>query len=79
MDQACEAKQCGGEGNGRGGTYECGLCSTEEVCGVLENFQCAPLQPPCTAASSCEELGWACGIAFDECGNTFRWRWWWCR
>lgn len=71
MEDACAGKQCGGEGDGRGGTYECGMCGTDEVCGILENFQCAPVRPPCTPASSCAELGWECGIAFDECGNTF--------
>lgn len=71
MADACAGKQCGSEGNGRGGSYDCGQCAEDEICGVLENFQCAPLRPPCTAASSCAELGWECGIAFDECGNTF--------
>jgi hypothetical protein len=71
MQDACADKQCGGEGNGRGDSYDCGQCSSDQVCGILQNFQCAPLHPPCTPASSCADLGWECGIAFDDCGNTF--------
>ncbi|HEY3497854.1 MAG TPA: hypothetical protein VGK73_24315, partial [Polyangiaceae bacterium] len=36
-------------------------------------FQCdAPEQPTCTpTATTCAGLGWACGTAIDNCGNTY--------
>lgn len=129
-DEACAGKQCGFEGDGCGGTYECGTCEDGEVCGSEVPFECGPdtggpttcqakiescesvgaecgiigdgcggtidcneelggcpdgtfcgaqqpyrcdepPQPNCTAASSCAELGWECGMAVDECGNVF--------
>lgn len=75
---ACAGKECGltfdGCGTAAANTYDCselgGGCLPDELCGVREAFQCnLPYPDDCTAASSCQELGWSCGIAFDECGN----------
>src|SRR5690606_22271271 len=41
-DEACADKECGFEGDGCGGTYECGTCDDGEACGVEVPFQCSP-------------------------------------
>src|SRR5690606_24107120 len=47
-------------------------CDDEEYCGIEEAFQCDPLPSgECTEAASCQELGWECGMALDDCGNVF--------
>jgi hypothetical protein len=46
-------------------------CAGGEYCGAVEAFQCDPPGGDCTAATSCAELGWECGIAIDDCGNVF--------
>ncbi len=78
--EACAGKECGlaydGCGTGPANTYDCALvnggCSDGEFCGILQPFQCDPPTPVnCTTANSCAELGWECGVAFDECGNMF--------
>ncbi len=79
-EEACEGKQCGKEGDGCQGFYECGECADGEVCGALVPFQCdAPLFggdggtdqfscAPLSAEEACE--GKQCGLTFDGCGAT---------
>src|SRR5690606_35643443 len=78
--QACAGKQCAKAFDGCGAepenTYDCaelsGGCADDEYCGLFEPFQCDALPVvECDAATSCEDLGWACGVAVDDCGNTF--------
>jgi hypothetical protein len=77
---ACEGKECGKEGDGCQGFYECGACKDGDVCGAItpfmcdegvvlgdgsgNQFSCAPL----TAEQACE--GKQCGKTFDGCGAT---------
>jgi hypothetical protein len=77
---ACEDKQCGlvldGCGSGADHLIDCGSvnggCEDDEWCGLVEAFQCDPLpDSDCATAESCEELGWECGLAVDECGSVF--------
>jgi hypothetical protein len=79
-DEACAGRQCGivldGCGTAPENEIDCadvnGGCASGEVCGMNTPFECdAPTPPDCTAASSCAELGWECGVAIDECGNLF--------
>lgn len=77
---ACAGKQCGKEGDGCQGFYECGSCEDGEVCGAITPFQCdQALQlgdgedaqftcAPLTAEQACE--GKQCGKTFDGCGAT---------
>lgn len=76
--EACDGKDCGIVFDGCGASDEhkidCaevnGGCGAEEYCGLEAAFQCDALEGfECTAAGSCADLGWACGVAVDECGN----------
>lgn len=78
--EACAGKQCGivfdGCGAAVSNQIDCGAvgdgCGDDEYCGIEEAFQCDPLpSDDCTPAASCQELGWECGMALDECGNVF--------
>jgi hypothetical protein len=77
-EQACQGRQCGVVFDGCGTELEnqidCGQvndgCDADEYCGLNEPFQCDPL-PECTPSTSCEALGWECGMAVDDCGNVF--------
>ncbi len=78
-NEACEGKECGVANDGCGSApenlFDCaalsGGCGDGEFCGLLEAFQCdAPEDPECEP-TTCAELGWECGIAIDECGNTY--------
>jgi hypothetical protein len=70
---ADDGKRCGIIGDGCGGTIDCdaelGECPTGTYCGILTPYQCDAAKPDCTPAASCEELGWECGLAVDECGE----------
>lgn len=79
-ETACADKECGKEGDGCQGFYECGQCDDDEMCGALVPFQCdAPLFGgdggtaqfscvPLSAAEACD--GKECGKTFDGCGAT---------
>jgi hypothetical protein len=77
-NEACEGKECGMASDGCGDAaenlYDCaelsGGCADEEYCGLLEAFQCDAIEEPECEPTTCVELGWECGIAIDECGNT---------
>ncbi len=78
--EACADKECGtvfdGCGTDPANQIDCttvsGGCQSGEYCGAVEAFQCDPPGgSQCTAAASCAELGWECGIAIDDCGNVF--------
>ncbi|HVJ14672.1 MAG TPA: hypothetical protein VM686_04500 [Polyangiaceae bacterium] len=73
---ACAGKECGtvydGCGTAAANTIDCGGCGAGTYCGLQQPYQCdAPTPPSCDAAQSCADLGWSCGIAVDDCGNTF--------
>lgn len=79
--EACAGKECGivydGCGTQPANTFDCavvngnGACPGGESCGLLEAFQCdAPSAGPCVPdATTCAQLGWACGTAIDSCGG----------
>jgi hypothetical protein len=74
--ELCDGRECGvtldGCGTGPENEVDCGSCAATEICGVRTPFMCdAPAAPDCTAAESCAELGWECGIAIDDCANMF--------
>jgi hypothetical protein len=71
---ACEGKECGSEGDGCGGTYECGACDDGYACGQKEAFQCGKV--PATTAencpakiASCKSVGATCGKISNGCGG----------
>jgi hypothetical protein len=69
----CEAqsKNCGVIVDGCGDTIDCGGCSGDEVCGLLEENVCASTADVCvpqTQEEACE--GKQCGLESDGCGNT---------
>lgn len=71
---ACEGKECGSEGDGCGGTYECGECDEGYGCGQKEPFQCgkipASTEDNCPAKiESCESVGATCGKIGNGCGG----------
>jgi hypothetical protein len=78
---ACAGKQCGivydGCGTAAANRIDCGAvnggCTSGQFCGLTTPFQCGtPVTPPCTpTANSCAQLGWACGTAINNCGQTF--------
>ncbi|HWO12457.1 MAG TPA: hypothetical protein VNN80_23330, partial [Polyangiaceae bacterium] len=74
QELACAGKSCGIEGDGCGGTVECGSCPKGEACGLFEAFQCAPLRGDserCPARlESCAEAGSECGLIGNGCGGT---------
>lgn len=73
-NQACRGIECGSEGDGCGGTYDCGECPEGEECGLLRASKCDA--PPeggetgCeTEITSCEEAGVECGQTGNGCGG----------
>lgn len=78
---ACSGRACGVVFDGCGTSTEhridCaavnGGCAAGQFCGLTSPFQCdAPQHPECVpTASSCVEMGWACGLAVNECGQVF--------
>jgi hypothetical protein len=77
---ACAGKQCGsvldGCGTDASHQIDCssitGGCPQGYYCGVKAAYQCdLPPSPSCTPAGSCANLGWACGLAIDRCGNIY--------
>lgn len=73
-NEACRGIECGAEGDGCGGTYECGECPEGEQCGLVEPSQCdAPAgggMDGCeTEITSCEEAGVECGQTGNGCGG----------
>ena len=74
-DDACDGKQCGVEGDGCGGTYDCGECGRDETCGIEEAFQCGTTpdggDDDCPAkVPSCADVDAECGIIGNGCGGT---------
>ncbi len=67
----CDGKECGTEGDGCGGTYDCGTCPEGEVCGAQEAFQCdVGVGNDCTGrVASCADVGAECGQIGDGCGG----------
>jgi hypothetical protein len=73
--QACAEKQCGAEGDGCGGTIDCGSCPDGQACGIERPFQCAPVlvdsDDACPARiQTCVEVGAECGVIGNGCGGT---------
>jgi hypothetical protein len=64
--EACDGKECGVEGDGCGGSYECGSCKNGEVCGVLKAFRCD--KPVVDNPESCPAQIDSCAAADAECG-----------
>jgi hypothetical protein len=75
--QACNGKQCGEAFDGCGtapeNTFDCGSCPNGSFCSLFEPFQCGtPEEEPCVpVGDSCEELGYECGLAVNNCGQVF--------
>jgi hypothetical protein len=73
-EDACDGIECGREGDGCGGTYNCGTCPDGQQCGLLEASQCAA-QPSggdegCEAEiTSCADLNLQCGQTGNGCGG----------
>jgi hypothetical protein len=73
-DVACAGKQCGVEGDGCGGTLDCGSCPDTQLCGLAQPFQCAE---PTAGSGSCPQritssadAAAECGVIGDGCGGT---------
>jgi hypothetical protein len=72
----CAGKQCGVEGDGCGGTVDCGSCPDGQLCGIDAPFQCAMPQTstPDSCPSrlpGCAEAGAECGLIGNGCGGLF--------
>jgi hypothetical protein len=73
-DLACDGKECGLEGDGCGGTHDCGSCPEGQSCGVEEAFQCGlggtgdPNDCP-SLIESCASVGVNCGMIGNGCGG----------
>jgi hypothetical protein len=67
---------CGLNGNGCGGTQNCGTCTGTQKCGAGGGYsQCgnatiAADGGPACAPKTCADLGYNCGVAADGCGNS---------
>jgi hypothetical protein len=75
QDEACDGKECGTEGDGCGGTYDCGSCRRGETCGIAEPFMCGVTpdggDDDCPAKiPSCADVDAECGIIGNGCGGT---------
>lgn len=73
-DDACDGKECGVEGDGCGGTYDCGSCRRGEACGIEAPFRCDRVptgdDDDCPAKiPSCASEGAECGIIGNGCGG----------
>ncbi|HVZ33877.1 MAG TPA: hypothetical protein VG963_15730, partial [Polyangiaceae bacterium] len=70
-DVACAGKHCGVEGDGCGGTIDCGSCPSGQICGLSQPFQCAvPANAGACSVTSCSAQGAECGVIADGCGGT---------
>ena len=74
-EAVCDGKACGIEGDGCGGSIDCGSCPDGQTCGSERAFTCsaAPLGSPesCPARiESCAEAGAECGLIGNGCGGT---------
>jgi hypothetical protein len=72
---ACAGKQCGTEGDGCGGTVDCGACPDGQACGLQQAFQCGEgptgSDDACPARiESCAEVGAECGVIGNGCGGS---------
>jgi hypothetical protein len=72
-EEVCADKQCGTDGDGCGGTIDCGTCATGSACGLEEPFQCATIlvgtDTSCPALIT--DCGSAtCGVIGNGCGGT---------
>jgi hypothetical protein len=75
-EEACAGKQCGVEGDGCGGTLDCGSCPDGQGCGLELPFQCAPALTAtadnCPARiGGCAEVSAGCGLIGNGCGGLF--------
>lgn len=73
-EEACEGKECGVEGDGCGGTYDCGSCDDDEICGVVTAFECGQAlelsDDACPAKiESCSDVDAECGLVGNGCGG----------
>ena len=73
-DEACDGKECGVEGDGCGGTHDCGSCDADEACGIVAPFRCDPRpggdDDDCpTLIDSCADEGADCGFIGNGCGG----------
>jgi hypothetical protein len=64
---ACANVECGTVSNGCAGTHACGSCAPPKVCSA--NVCRCPVQ---TDAAYCENHGYSCGTATDECSGALR-------
>jgi len=74
QEAACAGKQCGVEGDGCGGTIDCGSCPGGQTCGLLAAYQCAATPggstTDCAARiPSCASVGATCGKIGNGCGG----------
>jgi hypothetical protein len=72
---ACAGKACGTEGDGCGGSIDCGACPDGQACGLVQAFQCGDgltgSTEQCPARiDSCAEVGAECGLIGNGCGGT---------
>src|SRR5688572_13889665 len=72
---ACAGKACGTEGDGCGGSIDCGSCPDGQACGLVQAFQCGEgltgSTEQCPARiDSCAEVGAECGLIGNGCGGT---------
>jgi hypothetical protein len=69
-------KECGLEGDGCGGQYECGACKATESCGYDKPFECAAAPAPpdvnhCPGKiATCAVAAARCGIIGNGCGGS---------
>ncbi len=73
--EACAGKECGIEGDGCDGSYDCGSCATGYACGSETPFQCSKIlvddPDNCPAKiDSCADVGLDCGVIGNGCGGT---------
>jgi hypothetical protein len=66
---------CGKNGDGCGGTIDCGTCAAPDYCGGGGYSACGHAPPPtqdagpCPNLKTCQDLGYDCGPAADGCGG----------
>ena len=75
VDCATLGASCGKQGDGCGGTLDCGTCTGQDTCGgggkpnVCGHGTVGGPGGPCVP-TTCAALGYNCGPAGDGCGNT---------
>ena len=76
IPETCADKnhQCGVDGDGCGGSIECGTCTADDVCSYQdEGNRCVPAEPiTCTPMPDVEACAGTCGIVGDGCGGQLR-------